>query len=359
MQASDSIEVSTSPSWATLKWRSKSFRCQLRGNYSPHNDHLLLASLCAFTPFFAKNRDIVFDLPVSSRMRNFIQSTNVRNLKLSDDTVEEHAGEVCGLSYSAGVDSTAAAYILQNGTAVYLQHKEGTYRSFAIRAIMALRRFGMKAFTVHCDVQSIRRPYGFPVDVACAIPCILNASSLNLDSIAFGTVLESAYNIGRGRFVDYATSSHYLHWGGLFQAAGLPFNQVTAGLSEVATWNIKELSGLPGKSCLRSSAECKRCYKCYRRHCIRGEEMPVTRQLRKFINGRHHFNVLEYAFYKHGIKHFTANKPVKEMGFLERWYGEAATLLPSKYAATIGARIESLVGLMDEEDKALLHAYNS
>ena len=349
------LQIVTRTNHVHFKFGQKRFVCQRLGSKEPHPDHLIMAGVLAFSPYFVDG--VRFELPASSRMAEALMQTRW-NVDLKEQSIEPYSGSVPGLTYSGGVDSTTAAYIMQNGVAVYLSCREGVFFDFARKAIRALEKFGMDTRVVSCDVQTTRTPFGFATDTGVSIPCFVNAAELGLDSVSFGSILESCYGIGRGPFVDYIRSRHFVFWGGLYRAAGLPFNQVTAGLSEVATLDIKNRSGLFGKSCLRSRGECGKCYKCLRRLVTAGKKVELTESLRKQINGRHHFGILEYALYKHGIRCFSTANTLKDMGFLERWYAPSAELLPEKYRNQISERIVSLVGMMDAEDVGRLMSYD-
>lgn len=343
----DNVTITTEGKYVVFGWRSKRFFCQLLRNTPPHEDHLVLSALLAFSHYF-RDRGVSFPVPISDSFREKLEPMSRGRFEFANGSVEPYSGSCPGLSYSTGVDSTAAAFLLERCSAFYLTDRDSLYKNFVLEAIGRVREFGLEARTVHCNVQSVRSPFGFPIDVACSIPCIVNAASYSLDSIAFGSILESTYNIGRGKYLDYSQGHHFLFWGGLFAAVGLPFNQVTAGLSEVATWNIQSQSGLLGKSCMRSNVECGRCYKCLRRSVIRGDVVPITEPLRRAIRTRHHYNIFEYGTYKHGLK--IASSPWKDMRFLERWYSKSAELLPEKYRDSIAKRITSVVEEMDHVD---------
>jgi hypothetical protein len=349
----DNVTITRNGKYFVFSWRSKKFFCQLVRDVQPHEDHLVLSALLAFSHYF-RDRGASFSIPISERFKSQLESSGRWRLEFANGSVEPYSGDRPGLSYSTGVDSTAAAFLLGQCSAFYLTDRDKLYKNFVLEAIGRVREFGVDARTVHCNVQSVRSPFGFPVDVACAIPCIVNAAAYSLDSIAFGSILESTYNIGRGRYMDYSQGHHFLFWGGLFSSVGLPFNQVTAGLSEVATLNIQMQSGLLGKSCMRSNVECGRCYKCLRRSVIRGDVVPITEALRRAILTRHHYDIFEYGKYKHGLNIVSA--PLKDMRFLERWYAKSVELLPDKYKDTVAKRITE-VGEMDDVDVQNLISY--
>ena len=135
---------------------------------------------------------------------------------------------------------------------------------------------------VHSDLEHVRSPVGFPTDVVNATPALLLADRLKLDSIAFGTIMESAYRTGHAHFQDYAQRWHYVNLGGLFHAVGLPFNLVVAGVSEVGTCRMIQTAplGHVAQSCIRGrrSRPYLNCWKASERSWL--TERCVVRRLR-------------------------------------------------------------------------------
>ena len=70
-------------------------------------------------------------------------------------------------------------------------------------------------------MEYLRNPIGFPTDLSVASPAILLADERNFSSIAFGTILESAYGTGE-KFRNYIDSSHYRLWKPLFESVNRP-----------------------------------------------------------------------------------------------------------------------------------------
>lgn len=332
------------------------FKSQLRGA-RPHNDHVLLAAVMAFNGIKIKQTEpINVMFPVSRRVRECLESSNYP-LNFKNGNVDEYVGSVPGLSYSAGVDSTAAAIIMGGGVAIYMS-RGMRFDRFAVEAIKSLRKQGWQAYTAFSDVEHLRTPIGFPTDLSCATSLIINANHFGIDSVATGTILESAYGIGRRRYRDYKKSSHFKHWSKLFLAAGLPLNFVTAGLSEVATFDIYNRSeGYKAKSCLRDTFEyCKQCYKCFRRFLIQGIALPNADRFSSMIRKKHHIDILDYAYEKHGIKTCSDQK-ARDLLCLERWYPKSSEVMFEKYRTQV---VESMpVDAMSESEVARIERYQA
>jgi len=301
-----------------------------------------------------------FKTQVLGRRPHIAHICLAHNLAFPKDVVSipenNYQGTVPGVAYSAGIDSASAMAILDNGIALYLNDGSGFCR-FATKSLLSIRTDRIRAYTVDCNVQRLRRPYGFPTDLAVAIPLIINAVHFDLDSIATGTIMESAYNIGRGRYGDFPRTGYWLNWNNIFTSVGLPLNFVVGGLSEVATFNIANRLNLKAKSCLRRPmTSCRRCYKCYRRAAISGELLPMNNHTRYNILKKHHTNILDYAYHKHDIKFYS--KSVKQyMGYLEKWYPNSIELIVPKYREQVTNNINNLLPTMDSNDISILESY--
>ena len=107
-----------------------------------------------------------------------------------------------------------------------------------------LRQIGTTLGQLTLDLEFLREPVGFPSDLAHAIPLILLSGEMGIGSIAFGTILESAYGIGHEHYIDYPNGSHKRFYGTLLSAAGLDISLPVGGVSEIGTAKIVEASPL-------------------------------------------------------------------------------------------------------------------
>lgn len=296
---------------------------------------------------------------------------------------------VPALAYSGGIDSTAALTVLPaDAEAVHLLRftppilaAGGSVRRLlvprrrrlhlkyrpeaALHAVEGLRRRGRVAHIVPCDIEFLGLPVGFPVDIANAVPALLLADLRGYDSIAFGTVMESAYSVGRTRFADYARRQHYLQYGRLLEAIGLPFHQVTAGISEVGTTRIVSASPYAeiAQSCVRGrpGEPCLNCYKCFRKTLLAAAvsgipiEAGLADRLVRIPEAQEqmrrpwmkHENVLAYATrHYHGGHRILRLLRRRVRGdsltvrWMEAWYPPAAELLPAHRRAEATAAIQ-------------------
>ena len=102
-------------------------------------------------------------------------------------------------------------------------------KSAAYATIKHAQQEGFEVMKLQCDVEYVRQPLGF-LQIWSLNSNLCLAASHNIDSVAFGTVMESAYRIGHQKARDYATSHHYRFWGRMFAAAGIPLYLPVSGV---------------------------------------------------------------------------------------------------------------------------------
>ena len=245
-----------------------------------HPDHLALIGIMAAFPFTKGVLEIPIDVS-----KEFLEGFGaVRRFKIipqSSEGIQYIAANQTKsvLSYSGGIDSTAVLCLLPKDTAIVFLDRP---RKLAVRSLYDksapfkiidfVEKQGHDVYRINCDVEYIRNPLGFPVDLAAGIPAIAIASVLGYSSVAFGTVMESAYRIGHDVARVYANSSHHRVWGQAFKGAGLFLTLPVAGVSEVGTSMIVEASPYSkvSYSCIRGKwpNPCDNCWKCFRKSLV-------------------------------------------------------------------------------------------
>ena len=357
---------------------------------SIHPDLLGLSCILICEPFIGK--EITLPKPVSKKffdghskvtsrykIRNF--DDKLRPRKVKDDYLP-------ALAFSGGVDSTAALSIMPHSTIPIfldrplrgssLYNKDAAYQS-----CLEVSRLGYDMKIIESDLEYVRDPVGFPVDVANSVPAILMADYLRLDSIAFGTIMEASYGVGHKQFRDYPNGNHYTHVGGMFAAAGIPFNLPVAGISEVGTSIIVEKSslGFVAQSCIRGSwgSPCKNCWKCFRKIILDAaiqdgnvDEDLVSNIFRnhealRFVSGIpiKHENVLTWATNKLDIDYelFSLLKKrvrgdTHSFSWMNKWFPESEIVLHEKYRDEIKQNIARYLETMTEEECKLLREWS-
>ena len=344
-----------------------------------HPDHLALVIIMLCSPF-CKGR---LKLPggVSER---FFEATKVFSrfdVEPTDFTVEPYEPPDVSkpaLAFSGGVDSTAALALMPESTiCVFLDRpikgKTLYDKDAQYHICEELGRAGKSVYMIESDLEYLRNPVGFPVDVANSAPAVLIAQQMGFNSIAFGTILESAYGIGHKRYREYPLGRHFRTWGGLFQGAGIPLNLVVAGISEVGTSkiNVSHHYGSFSQSCIRGKrgSPCKNCWKCFRKilldKILRGEEIEdslldelfAIREAQFFLSDFpiKHENILTWITSRYFGKHEQMLKLKRRvrgdslpLEWLEYWNPESSKLIHESCRESVITKINRNIGIMNE-----------
>lgn len=289
---------------------------------------------------------------------------------------------VPGLCYSGGTDCSAALTVLPIATRSYFLSRispeggapKGSYsKSAALNACEMLRQDGRAVRVVDTDMQYIRKPVGFPHSLSIGVPAILHADYDQLDSIGWGTVLESAYGVGRVRGQDYTSTDVMGKTGRLLHAVGLPIFNAVSGVSEVGTSMIVRNSpyGEFAQSCVRGDigAPCRNCWKCTRKGLLDAalssswdnttalsalllspETVPKLRK-----EPLKHENVVSYVAAQYPeelrgdgsvLSALLERVRVPDVQWMEHWYTPAADLFPQPYGSVTSERLDEQLNRM-------------
>jgi hypothetical protein len=297
-----------------------------------------------------------------------------------------------GLCFSGGVDSSAALLLgPSNCVPVFLERISppdslfrGIYNKDApLRACRVLAKAGWPVQAVKTDVEFLRNPVGFFNDLVMATPLILLADRLNLDSIAYGMILESAYLAKGFSYRDYAQSGHFKRYNGVAAAVGLPFNLPTAGLSEVITTRLVLESPFQhtAQSCVRGpfGKPCMICWKCFRKNlleaCVNGEEIS-PQALRRYFgmpdvaaelskSPIKHENVIAYIAGNYRGRSRLMRELAGRLGagsldliWTTRWLPCSREVLDERYRKEEEDKITRLVEPMSERDIANIESWD-
>jgi len=357
---------------------------------SIHPDLLGLSCILICEPFIGK--EITLPKPVSKKFfEGHSKVTSRYKIKNVDENliprrVKDNFSP--GLAFSGGVDSTAALSIMPHSTIPVFMDRPLTGSSLynkdaAYRSCLEVSRLGYDMKIIESDLEYVRDPVGFPVDVANSVPAILMADYLKLDSIAFGTIMEATYGVGHKKYRDYPNGNHYTHVGGMFAAAGIPFNLPVAGISEVGTSIIVEKSplGFIAQSCIRGSwgSPCKNCWKCFRKiildSAIQGVDCDEdliknifrNNEALRFVSGIpiKHENVLTWATNKLEIDNelFSLLKKrvrgdTHSFPWMNKWFPDSEIVLHEKYRDEIKQNIARYLETMTEEECEYLREWS-
>jgi hypothetical protein len=204
-----------------------------------------------------------------------------------------------------------------------------------------------------------------------------------LDSLAYGTILESAYNLGGTAFAYYGQRASVRRWMRLMECAGLPLNPVVAGVSEVATSKIVCASpyGSIAQSCIRGDVgkPCRSCWKCFRKMlmeaALQDQTLDETTLQRFFSNLEpqrflkqdpiKHQVVLAYATEKYAgtykpmtLLHRKIAIGLSNHQILEKWYSPSEAEIVPKYRETVKARIATYLAEMSSDEQAEIERWD-
>jgi hypothetical protein len=292
-----------------------------------------------------------------------------------------------GLAFSGGADSTAALAVMPGNTVPVFMNRpireSSMYNSDApIKNCELLRQIGFDVRIIDCDLEYLRDPVGFPSDLAHAIPLILISGSLGIGSIAFGTVLESAYGIGHEHYIDYPNGSHKRFYGTLLSAVGLELSLPVGGVSEVGTSSIVEASPFRdlAQSCIRGmkGSPCMRCWKCFRKELLSLALFPDREidlegmmrnsseiQIRLSSYPISHENVVTYSIQRIDIAKYPSLRHLRnrlntkaKLDLLDYWYSPAQELVPEQYRLSVIEKISKYLPTMTKEHERALESWD-
>ena len=353
-----------------------------------HPDHIALAAILSAYPWA---RDVLH-LPFGVSER-FSESFAGLRLKVEpcDPKINPYLSRTNsrpGLAFSGGVDSTAALAVMPKNTIPIFMNRPQKMLSktlynkdAALKACEVLETIGYNIQILDCDLEYLRNPVGFPTDLANAVPLILTASWFNIDSIAFGTVLESLFSVGRKEFKEYSKTSHHKVWWNTFAGAGLDLNYPVGGVSEVGTELIcaKSAFGFIAQSCIRGTWDnpCMNCWKCFRKEMIKSglglkeyslammTKMASAKNVKKQLTSIpiKHENVLLFAAQRLRDKKLPSSIDSRldykeDLSALMRWYSPSRDFIYPSHLEEIERNLILLIGEMDKADAAIIEGWS-
>lgn len=229
------------------------------------------------------------------------------------------------IAFSAGFDSMSALLLMNQKTKVcFLDRiiridKSSIYNKDSIYLTLDLLiNYDYSVSVIKSDMEYLREPVGFPIDIACGIPNILLADILNIDSIAYGYSNHHAHFLNSN--IEYiCTGTFQLHtkyskkevkpektyefWNSLYQITGLFLEFPIMGITEIMNHKIVLSShiGQYVQSCMRGKIGkgCNKCIKCFKNNIIKHiekEKQINNKNLIYFLN-----NIKESIKKKYGL----------------------------------------------------------
>lgn len=272
-------------------------------------------------------------------------------------------GNKAGLSFSGGLDSTAALCLMpDNSTLFYMernfesmiQHENAHF--FAAE----LRNEGRNVVIVPSNHEKIRTNHGknpgFSTDYACMAHLILLADHYDLDAAATGMPLENTYFFHGSRVRDFAKTRFWERHSPIFAYIGLPLYQPVAGCSEILTSKIVDQSRYRhlSSSCLRSSTvgeKCEVCWKCFRKNIFNNLPWKMSSEISKFLKKRPLKQGIATLYALQIMKKTDEIIPEEatdliplldhDLEFLNHYWAPYLNLLPKKYKQYTQTRINT------------------
>lgn len=348
-----------------------------------HPDVFALAVIAIIYPYIGPN--IRFPFGVSKSFHNLVRRVmNKKVLPIDKKLIprKSPANAVPALTYSGGIDSTAAVLLLPEDThLLYLDRmipkntKTLLNQEAAYYACDSMAALGKKVHKIKTDLQYIRKPVGFNNYLSDAVPLLLLADYYGFDTIAHGQTLEIGYQVGHMGFKDCKKTEVGHPWFRLLAAIDMSYTLPTIGLSEVSTSRIVRHSPYHefAQACSRGKVNkpCMNCFKCFRKDLLDKVIMnsPMTdqyldqlfniRDVKKVIQALpiYFSNILAYitAHYQGDHKEMLALKkqvrgdtlPVE---WMDKWYSKSQEFLAPKYRSTVRTEILKYVDPMNKQD---------
>ena len=208
-------------------------------------------------------------------------------------------GKKLALSYSGGMDSTAAALLLPNDT--ILGYNERSFTSMldhrnAFTLFEAWKeKLDRDVLTVPSNHEIIRtfhgKQVGFSTDYASGVHLILLADMFDLGGIAFGVPIDNTW-LQKGKWYrDFSKSNHWKLWSNRFREAGLDLVLPINHISEAGALRVCEKSPLIDEinSCMRGDGVngCGKCWKCFHKNGPLGRDVDLnSKEISKFLTER-------------------------------------------------------------------------
>lgn len=201
------------------------------------------------------------------------------------------------LSYSGGVDSTAAMLLMPEETILAYHERNFTSminHSLPHSTFAAIKdRTSREVLCIPSNHEKIRtyhgKQTGFSTDHAAGVHLILLSDFLDLRGIAFGTPIDNTWLKKGLLYRDFSKSDYWLYWSKRFNDAGLSYDLTINHISEGGTLEICRQSVFHDvvNSCLRGTGFrwCGKCWKCFHKNGPLGRSFDAgSKEILTFLN---------------------------------------------------------------------------
>lgn len=259
-----------------------------------HPDLLGLVVILLIYPYVGKRIELSFE--ISQYLANAFSECGKIILPINPSITKRTVSidSYPSIAYSGGTDSTACLIVMPKNTKVCFMdriipiNKKSIYCKDNIYLTLDLLINNDYSINmIQSDMEYLRDPVGFPIDISCGIPNILLADMLNIDSIAYGYAnhhKEFLNNntieyICTGTFKLYREDKNidvekrYSYWNKLYQSVDLYINMPIMGINEIMTQKIVLTTCFSNiiQSCMRGKIgnECGKCIKCFKTNIVK------------------------------------------------------------------------------------------
>lgn len=305
-----------------------------------HNDLLILVSEILLIPWYKESK---------------IPFTGSRKM-----------GELPALSFSAGVDSTAAMIVMPENTILGYHRRcfksQLDHRNAELLINHLESEQKRKVYTVDSNHELLRvnhgKMVGFSTDFAPATHLILLADYLDIGGIAFGTPIDNTWLWKGRKYRKFEESTYLEYWANRFKGVGIELFLPIAGISEGGAVEICKKSKFIQylNSCMRGdgSKGCGRCWKCFHKNGPLGRPFDIMApEIHKFLHTSplrtttHVLWAIKEMRIEEDVPHLK-NLLDQDLSWWTSVYPPAKNILPQKWREETWSKILEYISEMDK-----------
>mgnify|MGYP001160551751 CR=1 FL=1 len=357
-----------------------------------HPDLFALAILGAIYPFCGNK--IQLSRGVSQDFHNQVKRVTKKQVLPIDKNLSPRKAPknaVPALTFSGGIDSTAAAVLLPDNTHLFYfdrivpkGRKTMLNQEAAYYACDKMAQLGKTVHRIKTDMQYLRKPVGFNSYLSDAVPVLLLADYYGFDTVAHGQTIEIGYQIGHLGFKDCKETEVGDPWFKLLNAVDMTYTLPTIGLSEVSTTRIVLQSPYHefSQACSRGKIKkpCMNCFKCFRKSLLEKviknksiddrylDQLFNIKDAKRVINTPpiYFASILAYITAHYNGKHpemIDLKKKTRgnilNVDWMNKWYSKSQEFLAPKYRSYVKQQILKYVKPMTTHDiKTMKKSYD-
>ena len=274
-------------------------------------------------------------------------------------------GKKIALSYSGGVDSTAAMLLMPQET--LLAYHERNFTSMLNHSLphstfdAIEKRVSRTVLRIPSNHEKIRTYYGlkngFSTANAASVHLILLADYLDLSGIAFGTPIDNTWLQKGSKYRDFSNSFYWKYWSRKFDNAGLKYILPINHISEAGAISVCKQSQFVDvvNSCLRGSEDrwCGKCWKCFHKNGPLGRKIvPTSKEITTFLHdtplrtAQHALWAIKYLKLESLVPHLISH--IKEdLSWWEKAYAPGLELIDEPLRQHIRVKTEQYLKWME------------